>query len=335
MKKLFYSILILFFTIILFMQFSTTVFAQELKLETVEVNVNKNKIAPGEEVTLTTSFGKALGAYTITAEYDKDVFDYVRSNGGEANDQEGKVILTYYYSQGKESPRTNATITFKAKTAIYGDTPTNFSVTLSGLSNPDNSEEYEDITEAFTPNVLVQPKYVNYNLKLEYTGIILPNLEKNMNLITESSLGKNYDHARLIATVTKTPSKNSTVKLLAIDEEDAQVDLLHSGWGEEGGYKLGGKDVKQVLALRGEFSEIGNYTINVKLIDRDNEDKTIVEKNFNVKVGQEEAEKEDSATGTNKEKQPTTLPKTGGTYYTAITIIFITLAGAYLYISKK
>ncbi len=331
MKKFYSLILILFLTTILFMQFGTTVFAQQSKLDSAQIDVSKVKIAPGEEVVLTTSFGRALGAYTITAQYDKDVFDYVRSDGGEASNQDGKVILTYYYSQNQGNPRTSATITFKAKTAIYADTPTDFSVTLTGLSNPDNSEEYEDITEPFKKDVLVQPKYVNYNLKLEYTGIILPNLEKNMTLTTESSLGKNYDHVRLIATVTKTPSKNSTVKLLAIDEEDAQVDLLHSGWGEEGGYKLGGKDVKQVLALRGEFSEIGNYTIHVKLIDRDNEDKTIVEKDFNVRVGEEEAKTEED----NKQKLPTTLPKAGGTGYATITIIFITLAGAYLYITKK
>lgn len=339
MKKLYSLIGILFLTIILLVQSTTTVFAQELKLETVEVNVNRTKIAPGQEVTLTTSFGKALGAYTITAQYDKNVFDYVRSDGGEASNQDGKVILTYYYSQGKGSPRTSATITFKAKTTIYADTPTNFSVTLTGLSNPDNSEEYEDITEAFKKDVLVQPNYVNYNLKLEYTGIILPNLEKNMNLITESALGKNYDHVRLTATVTKTPSKNATVKLMAMDEEDAQVDLLHSGWGEEGGYKLGGKDVKQVLALRGEFSEIGDYTIHVKLIDRDNADKTIVEKDFNIKVGEQttsETEKnKGQQTETNKENKPSTLPKAGGTEFTAITIVAIISAAAYLYYTKK
>ncbi len=331
MKKIYFLIGMLFLTIILFMQFGTTVFAQETKLDSAEINLSKVKIAPGEEVVLTTSFGRALGAYTVTVQYDKDVFDYVRSDGGEASNQDGKVILTYYYSQNQGNPRTSATITFKAKTTIYADTPTDFSVTLTGLSNPDNSEEYEDITEPFKKDILVQPKYVNYNLKLEYTGIILPNLEKNMNLITESSLGKNYDHVRLIATVTKTPSKNSTVKLLALDDEDAQVDLLHSGWGEEGGYKLGGKDVKQVLALRGEFSEIGNYTIHVKLIDRDNEDKTIAEKDFNIKVGEEEVREEE----TSKEKVPTTLPKAGGIANTAITIIFITIAAAYLYLTKK
>ena len=350
MKKIYFVISILFLTIILSMQFTTTVFAQDLKLETVEVDASKTKVAPGQEVTLNISFGKALGAYTITTEYDKDVFEYVRSEGGEANNQEGKVILTYYYSQNQGSPRTSAYMTFKAKSTIYADTPTDFSVTLSGLSNPDNSEEYEDITEPFKEDILVQPNYENYNLKLEYTGIILPKLEKNMNLITESALGKNYDHVRLIATVTKKPSKDATVNLFAIKEEE-QIDLLHSGWGEEGGYQLGGKDVKQVLALRGEFSEIGDYTIHVKLIDRDNEDKTIAEKDFNLTVGQ--TKKEETTTGTNnngqttgtnnkgqtteanKEKQPTTLPKAGGTSNTILIISAITLAIAYLYATKK
>ena len=335
MKKLYFVIGILFLIIILSMQFTTTIFAETTKLDSAEVSVNKTKIAPGEEVNLVASFGKTLGAYTVNVEYDKDVFDYVRSEGGEASNQNGKVILTYYYSQGQGNPRSNAIITFKAKNNIYADTPTDFSVTLTGLSNPDNSEEYEDIEEPFKKDILVQPKYVDYNLKLEYTGVILPDLEKNMNLITESALGKNYEHVRLTMEVTKAPSKNATVKLLAIDDDDAQVDLLHSGWGEEGGYKLGGKDVKQVLALRGEFSEIGDYTIHVKLIDRDNEDKTIAEKNFNIKVGQTTTEtNKDNKPETEKEK-PATLPKAGGTEYTAITIIATILASAYLLLTKK
>ncbi len=328
MKKSIYSFIgILFLTILLFLQFGTVVFADE-KLETVKVEVNKAKVAPGEQVTLTTDFGQTMGAYTINVEYDPKAFSYVKSEGGAENDENGKVILTYHYvQQGSEQPRTNATITFKANDNIVADTPTDFSVTINGMSNPDNSKEYDDITVPFKKDVLIQPNYVDYSLALQYSGVILPNVAKDMKLVTSSTMGKNYDHVRLIATLTKTPSKEATAKLLATNSEKTEIDLLHSGWGEAEGYAIGGKNVKQELALKGEFSEIGNYTINVKLIDRDDEDKVIAQKDFNIAVGEQKKEED--------EKLPATLPKTGGMQYVYIILAVSVLTIAYLYITKK
>ena len=100
MKKLYFVIGILFLIIILSMQFTTTIFAETTKLDSAEVSVNKTKIAPGEEVNLIASFGKALGAYTVNVEYDKDVFDYVRSEGGEASNQNGKIIIAEMQTNG-------------------------------------------------------------------------------------------------------------------------------------------------------------------------------------------------------------------------------------------
>ena len=181
MKKLFciFTILILSFAVI-----SVPSLAATVPLDTVTADVSKTKIAPGEEVNVTVSFGKELGAYTIHAAYDNAIFEYVRSEGGTANDEGDKVILTYHDSTGGTNPRANAVITFKAKENLTASNPTDFSITLEGMANSDASERYDDISTAIEKDVLVEPNYVDYTLKLDYTGIIKKDEEKDMTLIT-------------------------------------------------------------------------------------------------------------------------------------------------------
>ena len=99
-----------------------------------------------------------------------------------------------------------------------------------------------------------------------------------MTLSYSSPMGRYYEHARLIAEAT-TP-EGATVQLLATDQQQMEHDIIQSGWGDAQGYKIGGKDVLQQLKTRGIFSENGNYTITLKLIDRDNSDQVIAQKNF-------------------------------------------------------
>lgn len=333
MRKVFYifTILILFFSLI-----SITTIAQAATLDTVRVETDKAKIAPGEEVKLTVSFGKNLGAYTVNVDYDNAIFEYVRSEGGTANDTNDKVILTYHDTTGGTNPRTNAVITFKAKESLTGSNPTDLSVTLEGMSNPDASERYDDITTAIIKDVLVEPNYVDYTLKLDYTGNIKKDEAKDMKLITQSTMGKNYDHVRLIAEVTTKPTETATAKLLATEENGTEIDLLQSGWGEADGYAIGGKDVKQELALRGKFDTDGKYTVHIKLIDRDDSDKVIVEKSFELIVGETKAETPTTpGKPATTEKLPETYPQTGIMQYALIAIAIISLVISYVILNKK
>ena len=75
--------------------------------------------------------------------------------------------------------------------------------------------------------------------------------------------------------------------LIGIDEQQAKHDLIQSGWGDPSGYKIGGK-VNQVLKFTGLFTKAGDYKITLKLIDRDTSDSSIVEKTFDIKVGEKE-----------------------------------------------
>ncbi len=344
MKKITYIFITL---ILLFSIISIPTTTKAASLDTIDVSFSKLKMAPGEEVNVTVSFGTDLGAYTINTEYDNAIFDYVRSEGGTANDTGDKVILTYHDATGGSNPRTNAVITFKAKEGLTASNPTDFFVELEGLANSDASERYES-NESFLETILVEPKYVDYTLALNYTGDIKKNETKDMRLITESSMGKNYDHVRLIAEVTKKPSDTATAKLLATKADGTELDLLHSGWGETDGYAIGGKDVKQELQLKGLFNADGKYTVHIKLIDRDDSDKVIVEKSFDIAVGETKSEgakpeqqkppqEENGAQGkpNEEEKLPPQYPPTGMPQYLFIIIAVISLAIIYFAFANK
>lgn len=344
MKKILYVLtVVVLLTMVTFLMTSQVM---ALTLDTVNAEVSKTKIAPGEEVTVKVNFGKDLGAYTLDVAYDNAIFDYVRSEGGTQNDNGTRVRLVFYDSTGGSGARTDASVTFKAKESILTSNPTDFAITLEGMSNADASETYDDITTPIEKDVLVEPNYVDYSLNLQYTGSILVDEVKDMTLITASSMGKNYDHVRLIAQVTDKPSEDATAKLLATNEDDVEVDLIQNGWGEADGYALGGKDVKQELALRGEFNKTGKYSISIKLIDRDNSDAIIAQKTFDLTVVEEKQEEEPITTPeqnqpttpeTNKQENemPTTLPKTGNTQYALIIGFIAILTVAYVALSKK
>ena len=272
---------------LLFFTLQISAFAASVPLGSVAVNVSKAKIAPGEEVTVNINFGTQLGAYTFDIAYDNSIFDFVSAEGGTENDNGTRVRVTFYDSTGGISPRENMSVTFKAKAELESTNPTDFSVTAEGLANSDASQEYDDITSPIKKSVTVEPNYVDYTLDLNYTGDVVVNKEKNMELITSSSMGKNYDHVKMKVEITEKPSDSATVKLLATERTRQEIDLIQEGWGEPDGYELGGRDAEQVLELRGLFSEVGNYKIKVSLLDADTGNAEIVSKEFAVVVNKE------------------------------------------------
>ena len=272
---------------LLFFTLQISAFAASVPLGSVAVNVSKAKIAPGEEVTVNINFGTQLGAYTFDIAYDNSIFDFVSAEGGTENDNGTRVRVTFYDSTGGISPRENMSVTFKAKAELESTNPTDFSVTAEGLANSDASQEYDDITSPIKKSVTVEPNYVDYTLDLNYTGDVVVNKEKNMELITSSSMGKNYDHVKMKVEITEKPSDSATVKLLATERTRQEIDMIQEGWGEPDGYELGGRDAEQVLELRGLFSEVGNYKIKVSLLDADTGNAEIVSKEFAVVVNKE------------------------------------------------
>lgn len=327
--------------------FSTRTYAASL--DSIDINTSKTIVRPGEEVEVTINFGEDLGAYTFDIAYDDNLFEYASVDGGTANDTADKVRVTYYDATGGTNPRANMSIKFNAKTGITTSNPTEFTITAEGLANSDASVTYDDITTPIVKNVTVEPEYQDYELKLEYTGEIVKGEEKEMTLSYSSAMGRYYNHARLVAEYTA--PTGATVQLLANDENDLEHDIIQSGWGDAQGFAIGGKDVMQILQTRAMFSEQGNYTITLKLIDRDNSDSVIAEKEFKFAVLEEHSpvtppaqdpdEQEPPVENTptenpSEETEPTTLPKTGSNIYIPIVAVLVGLVGISAYsITKK
>ena len=355
MKKIISIITMMIFIIVF--AFASNSYA--VTLDTIDVQTNKTTVRPGEEVTVTINFGKPLGSYTFDIFYDNNIFEYVSADGGTANNTTDKVRITFYDTTGGLNPRSNMSVIFRAKENITTSNPTEFNVTGEGLANADASVVYDDITIPIVKNVIVEPEYIDYTLKLEYTGDIIKGEEKEMRLSFSSSMGRYYEHARLIAEATK--PDGATVKLIGIDQAQMEHDIIQSGWGDAQGYEIGGKDFLQNLNVKAIFSDNGDYTITLKLIDRDNSDSVIAEKTFNFTIaeaqivppvtdnnnqqttpsnpGGTESATPENATGeeqnNEKTETPTELPKTGRNVFVSGSIILIGLLASYGYYNKR
>lgn len=328
---------------------STTIFigqvnAQSVPLNSVTLDTSKQTIHPGETVTLTINFGTDLGAYTFDIAYDNKLLEYVSVDGGTPNDNGTRVRVTFYDSTGGISPRTNMTITFKAKEGIITSNPTDLSVTAEGLANADASQEYDDIGVPIVKNIVVEPIYQDYDIELTYTGDVIENVEKEMTLRISSALGKNYEHTRIIAEAT-TPS-GGQVTLKGTDEQQLEHDIIQSGWGDASGYEIGGQNVEKVLSLRGLFTKAGAYTVKIILIDRDSSDAEIVSKTFSITALAEQtgdtsdeenipAEEENTTQNEQTENLPQTLPKTGRNIFIPIVVVIIAVTSIIAVIKRK
>lgn len=328
-------------------------------LQNVTVNVDKSTVHPNETVKVDVDFGQEMGSYTVDVAYDNNLFEYVSAEGGTADDNGTRIRVYFFDSAGGTNPRSNMSVTFKAKDVTTSN-PTDFSITAEGLANPDASVTYDDITTPIDKSIIVEPQYVDYNIDLTYSGDVIVNEEKDMKLTISSSMGKNYEHTRILAEAT-TPD-GATIKLLGTDEQQLEHDIIQSGWGDASGDQIGGKDVSKELNLRGSFDKAGDYTLKIKLIDRDNSDAEIASKTFsiNVKETQTVTPPENDTTGneiaggvtneitnennteigninssdnTNNE-EPSTLPKTGSTVYLTGASIIAALAVSYFTLKK-
>lgn len=345
MRKIINIVNIIIFTILIF-----SVKSYAVLLDKIDIQTDKTTIRPGENVTVNINFGEQLGAYTANIAYDNKLFEYVSASDGTANNTSEKVKIVYFDQTGGQSPKSSMNVTFKAKEGITTSNPTDFAVTLEGMANSDASITFDDITTPIIKNVVVEPEFLPYLLKLEYTGDIIANQEKDMKISYSSSSGRHYEKARLIAEAT-TP-EGATVTLIGIDEKSLKHDIIQSGWGDAQGFKIGGKDFAQVLNVQGTFSKVGDYKITLKLIDRENSDNVIAEKSFNItvpeKAGSEQAPNQEPATTTPEApnakpeattqpetKAPAKLPKTGINIYAPIAILIAVLTGAFVFNNRK
>lgn len=358
MKKIISSIII----ILLLSMSILTIKSYADTLDNINITIDKQTVNPNDTVKVNVEFGENLGAYTVDIAYDNNLFEYVSAEGGTPNDNGTRVRVYFYDTEGGTNPRNNMNVIFKAKSGITTSNPTNFSITAEGMANPDASASYDDITTPIVKNLVVEPVYIDYNMALNYTGDVIVNEAKDMELTISSSMGKNYEHTRIVANAT-TPS-GATVNLFATDSQNLEHDIIQNGWGSADGDPIGGVNVSKKLSIRGVFNMVGDYTITLSLIDRDNSDSVIASKQFDIVVKEKTIETPPENTDTNKpeetntdvtkpepekteikkenevkvaqnKKNPRDLPKTGSTIYIVILGIISVLAGVYFILRNK
>lgn len=352
MKKTIIKFLLIIFLFLIV--FSNSSYAVEL---TINAEVSKTLIRPGEEVTVNIAFGEKLGAYTFNIAYDNAIFEYVSATGGTATDTSDEVVVLYYDTTGGTNPKENMSVKFKAKSNITTVNPTDFMITAEGLANSDASVVYDDISIPIKKEITVEPEYKDYVLKLEYPEKIIAGQNTDMKISYSSSMGKYYENARLIATA-EVP-QGATVKLIGADANKKSYDIIKDGWGDAEGYKIGGKDIVQVLNVEGIFDKPGDYKITLKLIDKKDNDKLVAEKSFDIKVQESNLQNSlntnnntntntnianqtlgsvagtSSVNNTSNTNLPTQLPKTGINFYVVSVIIIIALLGFYVYKNRE
>ena len=361
MKKIISIVTI--YIVLLMSIFSIKTYAASL--DSINITTDKETVNPNDTIKVNIQFGEDLGAYTVDVAYDNNLLEYVSAEGGTENDNGTRVRVYFYDQTGGSSPRNNMSVTFKAKDGITTSNPTDLSITAEGLANADASVTYDDITTPIIKNIVVEPVYTDYDIALNYTGDVIKDEKKDMKIVVSSSMGKNYEHTRIIAKAT-TPS-GATVNLFATDSQGLEHDIIQNGWGDADGDSIGGVNVRKELDVRGLFSIAGDYSITLSLIDRDNSDAEIVSKTFTIAVLEEakptepenpeevkpeekpepvEPEENPEANGeTNNKEQnkvitenknnPKNLPKTGNTIYVVILSIVAVLVVSYICIRKR
>jgi hypothetical protein len=291
-------------------------------LSTLQISLDKTVVHPGENVTIDFDFGQDLGSFTFGVTYDPSLFEYVSTAGATSTSDSGTTATAVFFDNtGGSNPASGMTMTFMAKTGIATSNPTQFSIQAVGLSDPTGVTNFDDILVPIVKDVLVEPAYIDYNISINYTGDVIKNEEKPIDVTISSTVGRYYDHLRLIAEVV-TPG-NATMQLLGKDSSQVEHDVILSGWGEATGFGLGG-DVDETYHFRGLFSEDGEYVLTLKLIDRDDSDAVIASGTKTIKVGVPVVE-----------ELPKEMPKTGINMYVIATAIAAILILGYIAINQK
>lgn len=310
-----------------------------VELNTFSANVNNNIVVPGDNVIVNAQFGQDMGKYTLEVAYDNNLFEYVSVIGGIGEDKGNSVEVKFHDEVGN-APSSFAVVLFQAKGDIITEVPTDFSTTVTNMENADFTQVYDSILLPVVNEVIIQPIFTDYIIDLEYEGQIIAEEEKAMTLNISSILGKNYDQTRIIAEV-KTETEG-TVKLLGKDYNGEDFDLVQNGYGDPSGDQIGGEDILKQLQLTGIFSKEGAYSIDIKLIDRENEDDVIAEKTLELNVYASEAveaiedeEVEIIEEIEEEEEIPTEIPDAGNTSYVAIVTSLSLLFSIYAVLKSR
>lgn len=329
MKK----IVCLFMTVMIIFVIFFTIDSNAAELNNIAITTSEGVVHPGNTVSLTITFGDPLGAYTFDIAYDKNLLDFVNTSEGTTSNIATGVRDVWFDSSGGTNPSNSLTLTFKAKEGNNQSVPTNFAVTGTGITNPDETVVYDDILTPIDIDFIIEPVYIPYTISLSYTDTILPNEEKAMTIGIDSAMGRYYDNVRLTADVIG--PDGSVSKLLGIDNLGKEYDLIKDGLGGPTGYSIGGASFTQQFNYKALFDKEGDYTITFKLIDIGGNE-LISQSSYTLRVGTitpvvPEAPKQEQT----PETLPVVLPKTGSNAIIIVCVFSMLALIGYILFKKE
>lgn len=173
-----------------------------------------------------------------------------------------------------------------------------------------------------------------YSFDLKYTGNVIKNVEKNANVLLVGVNGTLYSNVLIKVNITGP----ATPKLLATDSSGTEYDIAQLGsWGPPSGFAVQG-DFTNTTPIRATFTEAGNYTIQLSLVDVSNNNLIITSKVFTINVLEEEPSIDDTEEPPVEDEEVEELPKTGTSiweYISYISVFGTILTVSIIYINKK
>ena len=182
-----------------------------------------------------------------------------------------------------------------------------------------------------------------YTFDLQYTGTVVKNVEKDANVLLVGVNGTTYTNVQIKVDI----SGPATPKLLATDSSGIEYDIAQLGyWGPAAGFAVQG-NFTNTTPIKATFTESGQYTITLSLINLTNNNSVITSKVFTIDVLSEETPPttnntvNNSVTSTNNNTNNNAvgeLPKTGtsiGEYLLYFFIIGTIFLVSYIYLNKK
>ena len=171
-----------------------------------------------------------------------------------------------------------------------------------------------------------------YEFKLEYTGDIVVNEQKEATVILSGTDATSYTKVRIKVEI----SGPGTAKVLATDTEGNEYDIAEIGyWGPETGFEVGGT-FENKTPIKATFSAAGTYEIKLSLINLDDNDAVVASRTETIEVLEDNSNIQNEVNNTTNNTVEE-LPKTGTSVveYIIYAGIFITIVAFGYYKIRK
>ena len=189
----------------------------------------------------------------------------------------------------------------------------------------------------FTINVAYAADELSF--ELTYTGDIIKDEEKDATVVLKGTNAPTYTNVRIKVDI----AGPATPTIYAYDSLGTKIDIAQTGyWGPDAGFAVAGT-FENTTPIQATFTEEGQYTITLSLIDIANNNNVITSKVITLNVENNLVDNNQNNTIVNEinetnENNVTEIPKTGtsiGEYAVMCLVVFaICYVGFFIYKSK-